>query len=125
MHINLQKTPVIPPKTSQMFQDAFLPNMSLLEMKSPSVSPYYEDLAPFRGRLPSAFFTSGTEDPLLDDSVMMGTRWLMAGGEAYIKIYTGAPHGFLLFPPDKLKEAGMAFADTVTYIKGCMERLSS
>lgn len=96
--------------------------MSLSEKKSPSVSPYYENLEPFRGRLPSALFTCGTQDPLLDDSVMMGTIWMMAGGEAYVKIYTGAPHGFIAFPAEMLREAGLAFADTALYIKGCMEK---
>ncbi|EPE30038.1 alpha/beta-Hydrolase [Glarea lozoyensis ATCC 20868] len=123
-HVNTGNTPIIPPKTLEHFRNAFLPNMSLLERRSPSVSPYYENLAPFRGRLPSALFTCGTEDPLLDDSVMMGTRWLMAGGEAYIKIYTGGPHGFVAFG-EALKEAQMAMGDIATYIEQCMEKLDS
>jgi len=85
----------------------------------PSISPYYENLEQFRGRLPHALFTCGTEDPLLDDSVMMATRWLMAGGEACLKIYSGAPHGFLGFV-GLLDEAGMGLEDTKAFI---LERL--
>lgn len=94
--------------------------MSVEEKKSPAISPFYEDLAPFRGRLPSALFTCGTEDPLLDDSVLMGTRWMMAGGVAFVKIYTGAPHAFVGFPVEMLKESGVCLADTGTYIVDLM-----
>jgi acetyl esterase/lipase len=72
------------------------------KLKHPTVSPYYEDLTPFRGRLPSTLFTVGTEDPLLDDSTTMGLKWMMAGGEAIVKVYPGAAHGFISFPADSL-----------------------
>jgi acetyl esterase/lipase len=102
------------------FIKAFLPGMSLDEKKHPSISPYYEDLTPFRGKLPSALFTCGTEDPLLDDSIVMATKWMVSGGEAIIKIYPGACHGFIGFPPDVLAEAGKALEDTKIYIRQCM-----
>jgi hypothetical protein len=54
----------------------------------------------------------------------MGTRWLMGGGEAYVKVYTGAPHGFIAFG-ERLREAGEGMEDTEVYIRGCMEKLSS
>jgi len=98
------------------FHEAILPGVPLEQKKDPSISPYYEDLEKLRGRLPSALFTVGTMDPLLDDTVAMSTKWLMAGGEAIIKIYPGAPHGFLAFDPQLLKEAGEALADSKTYI---------
>lgn len=91
--------------------------MSLEEKKSPSVSPFYEDLTKFRGRLPSALFTCGTVDPLLEDTMFMGTKWLMSGGEAVVKIYTGAAHGFIAFPHEMLKEAGMCLLDTKAFIQ--------
>jgi acetyl esterase/lipase len=40
-------------------------------------------------KLPPAFFTCGTDDPLLDDSVLFSTKWLMAGGQAILRIYPG------------------------------------
>ncbi len=97
--------------------DAFVPGMSIGQRKDPKVSPFYEDLEPFRGRLPAALFTCGTADCLLDDSVMMGTKWLMAGGQAVIKIYEGAPHGFIGFKPDEEPQAGKVLQDTRTFIQ--------
>ena len=96
--------------------DVFLPSMTHEEKLSPSVSPYYADFGKYRGRLPSALFTCGTEDPLLDDSVMMATKWLMAGGDAILKIYPGAPHGFIGFI-GLLDEAGQALQDTKTFLQ--------
>jgi acetyl esterase/lipase len=122
MIVHKPNLPILPQIVSRQFVDVYLPNMTLAEKKSSSVSPYYENLEPFRGRLPSALFTCGTEDPLLEDSVMMATRWMIAGGEAYMKIYTGAPHAFIGFPPTTLKETGMAIDDTTLYIQGCMEK---
>ncbi|TVY51570.1 AB hydrolase superfamily protein B1A11.02 [Lachnellula cervina] len=119
---DMLNAPVLPQKQTLRFMDAFLPNTSLQQKKEPSVSPFYEDLSKLRGRLPSALFTCGTEDPLLDDTVLMGTRWMMAGGEAMVKIYTGAPHGFILFPPEVLEEARICLLDTKTYIQ---ERLAA
>ncbi|APA10140.1 hypothetical protein SS1G_07463 [Sclerotinia sclerotiorum 1980 UF-70] len=104
------------------FVDAFLPDMSDEQKKSPLISPYYEDLEKFRGRLPSALFTCGTEDPLLDDSVTMATKWMMTGGEAVIKIYTGAPHAFISLG-NLSKEASDAREDTRVYIRDCMGKL--
>jgi acetyl esterase/lipase len=102
------------------FEKAFLPGMTLQEKKNSAISPYYEDLTLFRGKLPSAFFTCGTEDPLLDDSLAMTTKWMVSGGEAILKIYPGACHGFIGFAPDILAEAGKALEDTKAYIKQCM-----
>ncbi|KAL2426635.1 hypothetical protein ABEF95_011058 [Exophiala dermatitidis] len=80
------------------FIDAFCPGMSDEEKKHPSSSPLYADLEPLRGKLPPALFTCGTEDCLLDDTMFMSTKWLMAGGQAIVKIIPGAPHGFIFFP---------------------------
>jgi acetyl esterase/lipase len=101
------------------FTDAFLPGMTVAQKKHPSVSPFYEDLEAFRGRLPKALFTCGTADPLLDDTVMMGVRWLMVGGEAVIKIYEGAPHAFISLRGQS-DEADQAEKDTKTFIEDCV-----
>lgn len=103
------------------FVSASVPGMSLEQKQDPSVSPFYEDLEKFGGKLPSALFTIGTEDPLLDDSVAMATKWMMAGGHAILKVYPGAPHGFNRFPRQAFKEAGEATDDTEAYIQ---ERLA-
>jgi len=71
--------------------------MTFEEKQDPKVSPFYENLEDLRGRLPHALFLCGTEDPLLDDTIYMSMKWMCAGGEAIVKIYPGAPHGFILF----------------------------
>jgi acetyl esterase/lipase len=105
----------------KQFFDAFVPNTSAEDRKDPSISPYYENLEPFRGRLPAALFTCGTEDPLLDDTIVMSTKWMMAGGTAVVKIYPGAPHGFIEFSSAMLNEAGELMNDTHTFIKDCLQ----
>lgn len=117
---NFKKSLILNAKIMDEFMKAFLPGMALAEKKDPAISPYYEDLKPFRGKLPSALFTCGTEDPLLDDSLAMATKWMASGGEAIIKIYPGACHGFIGFAPEILEEAGKALEDTKTYIRQCM-----
>ncbi|KAF2094998.1 acetyl esterase [Rhizodiscina lignyota] len=86
------------------YNDAFAPNTTIEQRRDPMYSPIYENLFKFKGRLPPALFTCGTEDPLLDDTTLMSLKWMAAGGEAVVKIYPGAPHGFSLFPA-KMYEA--------------------
>uniref|UniRef100_A0A8H7N0L2 Alpha/beta hydrolase fold-3 domain-containing protein n=1 Tax=Bionectria ochroleuca TaxID=29856 RepID=A0A8H7N0L2_BIOOC len=96
------------------FRDAFLPGWSLEMLKDPHVSPLYADLEQLRGRLPSAHFTCGTEDCLLDDTLFMNSRWLAAGGESVLSIIPGVPHGYILFPRNLAgsgAEAGMQAVD--------------
>ena len=50
----------------------------------------------------------------------MGTKWMMAGGEACVKIYPGAAHGFIAIPKEVLEEAGRAVEDTKMFIGDCM-----
>jgi acetyl esterase/lipase len=88
------------------YRDAFLPGWQDAErgqgtqvrLEDPAVSPLYADLEPLRGRLPDALFTCGTEDPLLDDSLLMAAKWRVAGGGTETLIVPGAPHGFIMFP---------------------------
>ena len=67
-------------------------------------------------KLPSALFTCGTSDCLLDDSVLMSAKWSMAGAESILKIYPGAPHGFVFFPPGGTEETQKALGDIVMYM---------
>lgn len=76
------------------FGDAFLPGMNEQQKRSPELSPLFADL---RGLCP-AFFTIGTKDALLDDSLFMHARWVAAGNEGELDIYPGACHGFIAFP---------------------------
>lgn len=47
--------------------------------------------------LPPALCLCGTEDALLDYTLLMGTKWMIAGEEAIVKSYLGAPHAFTTF----------------------------
>jgi acetyl esterase/lipase len=76
------------------FYDQFLPGMSPEERRRPDVSPLYADL---RG-MPPARFVVGTQDPLLDDTLFMASRWEAAGNEAVLEVVAEAAHGFLQFP---------------------------
>ena len=75
------------------FIEVFLPGMSYEEKKQPSVSPLYANLMGLK--IPPALFTCGTEDCLLDDTMFMATKWMMAGGDTVVKIIPGGCHGYV------------------------------
>lgn len=101
------------------YREAFLPGWKegngAGSWKDPKVSPLYADLEVYRGKLPDVCFTCGTEDPLLDDTVVMAGKWRIAGGVTKVLIVPGVPHGFIFFPRDmegaRAKE-GMEFVET-------------
>ena len=82
------------------FRDAFVPGWTDATLDKAELSPLYAELDRLRGKLPPTLFTCGTEDYLLDDTLFMSTRWLVAGGEVTVKIIPGAPYGFMSFPRD-------------------------
>jgi acetyl esterase/lipase len=55
-----------------------------LDPRDPDISPLYADLP----GLPPAI-TVGTDDPLLDDSLLLSARWIAAGNPAELAIYPG------------------------------------
>ena len=69
------------------FADAYAAGADLAD---PDVSPMYADLI----GLPPALFIVGTQDPLLDDSVMLASRWAAAGNTTELVVVPGAAHGF-------------------------------
>jgi acetyl esterase/lipase len=79
--------------------------------QDPDVSPIWANLH----GLPSALFTVGTLDPLLDDSLLMYTRWIAAGNQAELAVYPGGVHGFNAFPYPLADEANQSIA---TFLKG-------
>ena len=83
------------------FVDAFCPGMTHEERRKPAVSPFFQDLSGMK--LPPALFNCGTEDCLLDDSVMMAAKWQLTGTETILKLFPGAPHGFSMFDPTKVE----------------------
>ena len=76
------------------YRDLYLPGRGAAERRRPELSPLYAEL----GGLPPALVSVGTEDPLLDDSLLLALRWRLAGNEAALALYPEARHGFNLFP---------------------------
>ena len=76
------------------------------ELRDPAISPLYADL---RG-LPPAFFTVGTIDPLVDDTLFMHSRWQAAGNLAQLAIYPGGVHGFNSLSGDIAQAANLGMA---------------
>jgi acetyl esterase/lipase len=76
----------------EQFMGAYLP--AAKDMRHPDISPLYADL---KG-LPPALFTVGTRDALLDDSLFMYARYLVAGNRAELAVYPGGAHAFNYFP---------------------------
>ncbi|KAH9828293.1 alpha/beta hydrolase fold [Teratosphaeria destructans] len=115
------KTLVLDGEIMQKYIEAYIPDSTVeSRRKDPYISPLYADLSRFgpRGALPSALFTCGTADPLLDDSVFMCAKWVMGGSEGILKIYPGAPHGFVFFPLEGGTETtGEGLEDIVAYMK--------
>ena len=69
--------------------------------QDPKYSPLYADLK----KLPPAFFTIGTIDPLIDDTYFMETRWRNAGNKTFLAVYPECPHAFNAFPTKIAKVA--------------------
>ncbi|KAI9818436.1 MAG: hypothetical protein M1827_000495 [Pycnora praestabilis] len=93
---NFIKPLILSPEIMEHFNNAFLPHTTPEQRRNPSISPFFKDLDGMT--LPSALFTCGTEDCLLDDTMFMATKWQMSGAEAVVKIFPGAPHGYIAFP---------------------------
>ncbi|KAF1957518.1 esterase/lipase/thioesterase [Byssothecium circinans] len=110
-----EKALVIDYDVMQAYIDALLPGTDIKARRDPSISPFFADI---RGKkLPPALFTCGSEDPLLDDTVFMGAKWQMWGNEAIVKVYNGAPHGFIMFPPGTIKAGDEVLADSIEFVK--------
>jgi acetyl esterase/lipase len=92
-------TPII-----EWFTDHFAPPERRAD---PDVSPLHADLA----GLPSALFTVGTLDPLLDDTLFMAARWQAAGNPAELAVYAGGVHGFNAFSTPLAEQANRRLID--------------
>jgi acetyl esterase len=85
---------ILDPEGIAFFADCYLPGRTDEERRHPSVSPAFADL---RG-LPPALVSVGGADHLLDDSLMLATRWAAAGNEVDLFVAPDMPHGFMAFP---------------------------
>ncbi|KAF2005463.1 hypothetical protein P154DRAFT_518567 [Amniculicola lignicola CBS 123094] len=98
----------------QKYIEALLPGTTAEERRDPSISPMFADLRGYK--LPPALFTCGSEDPLLDDSIFMGAKWMAWGGETVVKIYNGAPHGYIGNAPGTIDAVQEGLDDTVEFV---------
>ncbi len=76
------------------FADQFVPGRNREQRRDPDISPLFADLS----GMPPAVFTVGTQDPLLDDTLFMESRWRAAGHATELHVWPEAPHGFLSLP---------------------------
>jgi acetyl esterase/lipase len=81
---------ISPARLKEMATAAF-PGLDGEALRHPSRSPLYADLHD----LPSAIFTVGTQDSVLDDSLFMAARWQAAGNQAQLSVHAGGTHLFL------------------------------
>jgi acetyl esterase len=91
--------------------DQLLPGLDDDARRDPSISPLYADL----DGLPPALFTIGTEDPMLDDSVLLAERW--PGAE--LDVYEGGFHAFDLMP---IRLAAIATDKQIDFVRRCINR---
>ena len=70
-------------------------------LTDPDISPIFADLS----GMPPAFFTVGTKDPLLDDSLFMTQKWASAGNASELAVYPHGAHVFTSFPSRMTDEA--------------------
>ena len=63
------------------------------DMRDPDISPLYASLE----GMPPVLFSTGTADLLLDDSLLMATRWHAANGNAELDVTPGGCHVFQSF----------------------------
>ncbi len=93
--------------------DLYLPGMSEEQRRNPDVSPLYADL---RG-MPTALFSVGSSDHLLDDSLFMSARWEAAGNETEVLVYPDTPHGCIALP----SVAGHFFPRLFDFLRHCLK----
>lgn len=94
----------------EWFGDCFLPDIAGEDRRDPRISPLYADLS---GLVP-ALFSVGELDPLIDDSLFMGTRWRAAGNTAQVHVYPESIHGFVAFPT---QIAALAFDRQIEFVR--------
>jgi acetyl esterase/lipase len=85
---------MLTPGGIELFATAYLPGRTDDERRDGSVSPAYADLR----NLPPALLSVGSCDHLLDDTLMLASRWAAMSGNAELFVAPDMPHGFMAFP---------------------------
>ena len=95
-HLGLRPTDgpdLLSPDGFTFFTDAYLPGRTDAERRDPAVSPAFADLH----GLPPALLSVGTNDHLMDDTLLLASRWSAAGGDVDLFVGPDLPHGFNAF----------------------------
>lgn len=98
---------------ASQFLSTYLPDKTIEERKAPLISPMYNDLS---GLVP-ALFVVGTDDGLTDDTILMGSKWQLAGNRAVVKFIPGAPHGFMTFDGNEFDITRQAWEIMIKFLK--------
>ena len=85
---------MLTPEVIEFIAEGYLPGLSDEARRDPAISPAYAGL---RG-LPPALLSVGTCDHLLDDTLMMASRWAAVNGNAELFVAPDLPHEFPGFP---------------------------
>ncbi len=88
------------------------------DTRDPDVSPFYASLE----GMPPALFSIGTCDLLLDDSVLMASRWHAANGNAQLDVVPGGCHVFQNFPNLDIAQESNARIDA--FLVECLDQQS-
>jgi acetyl esterase/lipase len=96
-HLGLRATggpDLTSPQSMTVCAEAYLPGRTDSQLRDPVVSPAFADLH----GLPPALLSAGTSDHLLDDTLLLASRWSAAGGDVELFVGPDLPHGFDHFP---------------------------
>jgi acetyl esterase len=85
---------MLTPEGIEFIAEGYLPGRSDEARRDPAISPAYAGL---RG-LPPALLSVGTCDHLLDDTLMLASRWAAVNGNAELFVAPDMPHEFPGFP---------------------------
>jgi acetyl esterase/lipase len=91
---------ILDPDSMEWFGDLYLGGVDA-DWTDPYISPLFGHLHD----MPPALFTVGTMDPLLDDTLFMASRWMVAGNDTDLAVYPGGTHAFDAFPTSIALEA--------------------
>jgi len=80
-----------------------------IDVLDPTFSPLYGTLED----MPPALFTIGTWDPLVDDTLFMAMRWMVAGNKTELAVYPGGTHAFDAFPTEIARQARTRMHDFI------------
>ncbi len=90
---------LLDPEQIAFITECYLPGRTDDERRSPEISPAFADLH----GLPPSFFSVGTCDHLVDDTLLMASRATAAGVDVELFVAPEMPHAMQVFPCSLMK----------------------